>query len=139
MSARTRQAPSMTDGESGASLIYDGECPFCAAYVRYIRVRESVGGLALINARDGGAQVEEARKLGFDLDEGMLLKLGGQHYHGADCINALALLSSGSSAFNRVNAAIFRSPLLSRALYPALRLGRNTALRALGRRKLSAP
>lgn len=124
------------DGE--AWLVYDGECPFCSAYVRYVRVRESVGRLHLVDARLPHPVADEARTLGLDLDEGMALKLGQRFYHGADCINVLAMLSTGSGPFNRLNAAIFRSPAASRVLYPMLRAGRNLALRLLGRGKLAA-
>lgn len=121
---------------NGAWLIYDGQCPFCSAYVRYLRLRDAVGPLHLVNAREGGAVVEELRRAGLDLDEGMVLKLGGRYYHGADCIHVLASLSSPTTPFNRINAAIFKSPLLSRWLYPVLRAGRNLVLRILGRTKI---
>lgn len=119
-----------------AWLVYDGGCPFCSRYVRYLRLRESVGRLHLINARDGGPAVDEVLRAGHDLDEGMVLKIGDRFYHGADCIHALALLSGGSSAFNRLNALIFRAPRAARLLYPVLRSGRNLALWGLGRQKL---
>lgn len=122
--------------EAEAWLVYDGDCPFCSRYVKYMRLRESVGALDLVNARDGGPLVEEIVRAGLDLDEGMVLKLGGRYYHGADCIHALALLSGEADWFNRINAAIFRSPGLSRALYPLLRAGRNTVLRLLGRSRI---
>ena len=54
----------------------------------------------------------------------------------ADGLNLLALLSTGSGVLNRINAAVFRSTAASKLLYPALRLGRNLTLRALGRRKI---
>ena len=114
-------------------LIYDGDCPFCSRYVRLSRFREAVGQIRLINARDGGPEVEAA---GYDLNEGMLLKLDGQFYHGADCLNRIALLSSESGAFNRINRALFRSPMVSALAYPLLRAGRNATLRLIGRPKL---
>ena len=120
-----------------AWLVYDGDCPFCRRYVQYVRVRQSVS-LRLVNARDGGALVDEVRRAGLDLDGGMVLKMGDRYYHGADCIHVLALLGSPSDAFNRVNAAIFRSERLSRLLYPVLRAGRNATLRLLGRSKVGA-
>jgi predicted DCC family thiol-disulfide oxidoreductase YuxK len=121
-----------------AWLVYDGQCPFCSRYVCYLRVRQTVGQLHLIDARAGGPLVDELVSAGLDLDEGMVLKMGGRYYHGADCIHALALLSSGSDTFNRLNALIFRSPALARVLYPVLRAGRNVVLRGLGRTKIRA-
>lgn len=121
----------------GPWVVYDGECPFCSAYVRMVRLRASIGPVRLLNARDGGPEADLVRGAGLDLDEGMVLNYGGRLYHGADCINMLAMLSSGSSAFNRINAAIFRSRTLSGVLYPVLRAGRNATLRLLGRRRIA--
>jgi predicted DCC family thiol-disulfide oxidoreductase YuxK len=119
-----------------AWLVYDGDCPFCSRYVRYVRFRDAVGEVHLVNAREGGPVVDEVVRHGLGLDEGMVLVMGGRLYHGADCIQALALMSSGSDTFNRLNAAVFRSASLARLLYPVLRAGRNGVLRALGRRKI---
>lgn len=133
MSGTAQTGPSAA---TEAWLIYDGECPFCSAYVKYLRVQDSVGALHLVNARDGGPVVEQVKQAGADLDEGMVLKIGDRLYHGADCIHALALLSTPSNIFNRINGRIFRSPTMARHLYPILRAGRNAALRLLGRRKI---
>ena len=126
------------DPRGDAWLVYDGDCPFCSRYVQYLRLREAAGQVTLVNAREGGPLVDELQRAGLDLDEGMVLKLGGRYYHGADCIHALALLSSSSGLFNRINAKVFRSPQLSRVLYPVLRAGRNTVLRLLGRTKIAS-
>ncbi len=117
-------------------LVYDGECPFCSEYVKLVKLREAIGPIELVNARDKLPIVEELINSGFDLDDGMALKYKGQVYHGAECINMLALMSTPNGLFNRVNGLIFRSPKLSKVLYPALRLGRNTVLRLLGRSKI---
>ena len=136
VTGNSQMANNVSKGE--AWLVYDGECPFCSAYVSYLRVRDSIGILHLINARDGGAIVEEIRQANIDLDEGMVLKFDNRFYHGADCIHVLACLSSPSTWFNRINATIFRSHSLSFFLYPILRLGRNVVLRILGRRKIGS-
>jgi len=117
-------------------LVYDGECPVCSAYVRYLRLKASAGTVQLINARDGGPWVDSVRTQGLDLDEGMALYYGGVWYHGADCIHMLALLSTPSGAFNRLNALVFRSTRVARVMYPVLRAGRNLLLRLLGRAPL---
>ena len=93
--------------------------------------------MELIDARAGGPIVEEVTAEGLDLDEGMVLRMGGRLYHGADCMHRLAMLSTSSSLFNRVNAVIFRSRALTRALYPFLRAGRGLTLRLLGRTKIT--
>ncbi len=117
-------------------LIYDGECPFCSRYVRLLRLRETVGQLQLINAREGGAMVADVCSRGYVIDEGMVLVMEGQYYYGDDCLNRLALLSSRQGWFNRLNYWLFKSPRLSRLSYPLLRTGRNAVLWCLGRAKL---
>ncbi|HUT49520.1 MAG TPA: DCC1-like thiol-disulfide oxidoreductase family protein [Alphaproteobacteria bacterium] len=119
-----------------ATLIYDGDCPFCSRYARYVRLRQAVGTLRLVDARDGGAEVDRARRQGLRLDDRMVLEIGGVLYHGDACLNRLALMSSRSGVFNRVNYLLFKSPRLARVAYPALRSGRNLALRLLGRKPL---
>jgi predicted DCC family thiol-disulfide oxidoreductase YuxK len=117
-------------------LLYDGECPFCSRYVRHVRLREAIGPITMANAREHAALVEEVRRLGFDVDTGMVLKLDGNYYHGADCIHALALLTTPSGGFNRLNSWVFRSATAAKILYPILRTGRNLTLRLLRKRRL---
>ncbi len=118
------------------TIVYDGDCPFCSRYVELLRLRAAIGTVQMHNARDGGPLVDWLRARGFDLDEGMVLAMNGQVFHGADCIHRLALMSTPSGVFNRLNAWMFRSRTASALLYPLLRAGRNAALRLLGRRKL---
>jgi predicted DCC family thiol-disulfide oxidoreductase YuxK len=118
-------------------VVYDGDCPVCSAYVRYMRLRESAGDVLLVNARHGGPWVDKVRAQGLDLNEGMALFYGGRIYHGAECVHMLALLSTGSGVFNRVNAFLFSRPSIARFSYPVLRAGRNLLLRLLGRNRLS--
>jgi predicted DCC family thiol-disulfide oxidoreductase YuxK len=123
--------------EAGKSyLVYDGECPVCNAYVRFVRLKESIGSVELVDARGGGAIVDRIVSEGLDLDEGMVLSYGGRYYHGSDCVHVLAMLSSSSGVFNRLNALLFRSPSVARFMSPILRFGRNSLLRILGKRKL---
>jgi hypothetical protein len=119
-------------------LVYDGACPFCTRFVSSTHLRDAIGPLSMIDSRSGSREVDEVRRLGFDLDQGMVLKLHGTFYHGAACMHVLALLSTRSGLFNRTLSVVFRSPLVARLLYPVLRGGRNLTLFLLGRRRLSA-
>ena len=119
-----------------AELIYDGECPFCNAYVRMTRVRENLD-LRLIDARSGSQTVHDAVAAGFDLNEGFVLKIQERYYHGQEALHTLALLSSRSGLFNRFTTWVFANPNRSLLLYPVLRFCRNTTLRILGRKPLN--
>lgn len=125
-----------TGTTAGNYLIYDGECPFCSRFVRMQRLRETVGPIRLIDARSDAPEVADARARGFRIDDGMVLRLDGAFHHGDDCLNRLALLSSRSGAFNRVNHWMFRSPRIARVAYPLLRSGRALTLRLMGREGL---
>lgn len=117
--------------------MYDGQCPFCANYSRRLRVQKTVGDLRLIDAREHSEIRQEISEHGLDLDQGMVLKLGDTLYYGEDAMHALALISSRSGLFNRINAWVFRSQRLSALLYPVLRFGRNLILRILGISKIN--
>jgi len=120
-------------------LVYDGECPICSAYCKALALRQLDPGFQVVNAREPHPIVREINRLGLDLDEGFVLKIDGDFYHGADAINRLALIATNTSMFNRINYYIFRSRFLSRLLYPVLRIGRNTILILLGKTKIAAP
>ena len=118
-------------------LVYDKECPLCHAYCRLTRIRESVGNLVLQDAREQSAVMDEITALGWDIDQGMVLKVEDELYYGSDAINALAMMSSRSGIFNRLSYWTFKSKKVSRFLYPVMKSGRNLLLKILGRSKIN--
>jgi predicted DCC family thiol-disulfide oxidoreductase YuxK len=119
---------------AGADLVivYDGECPFCSRYVALQRVRESVGKVSMVDARDHLSDASAAKLAGIDIDQGMLAIWRGQIHAGAAAVRLLAQLSRRRSIW----ATIFESKPRADRLYPVLRMGRSMALKALGRRRL---
>jgi hypothetical protein len=71
---------------------------------RDTRLKDAAGPLRLIDAREPGPEADEARRLGYDLNEGMLLHFRGQFYHGDAALHVLAMLTKPSGVFNRLNA-----------------------------------
>jgi predicted DCC family thiol-disulfide oxidoreductase YuxK len=118
-------------------LVYDRACPVCEAYCRMVRIRDAAGSLRLVNARDAVPVMDEITASGLDIDQGMVLKVGSVLYYGADAMHALALISSRSGVFNRLNYWVFCSETRSRLLYPVFRALRNLLLKALGRRRIN--
>ena len=130
-------SPLMSPKGEGITIVYDGDCPFCSRYVAMLRLRDAVGAVRLIDARSGDPVAAEMQAAGFDLNEGMVARIGGRTYHGSDCVHLLAMLSSDNGWLNSINARVFRSPKASAALYPVLRFGRNLTLRLLGRQRIA--
>ncbi len=118
-------------------LVYDKECPACDNYCRMVRIREDIGEFVLLDARDPSVVLNEITALGWDIDQGMVLKMDHQLYYGADAIHALALISSRSGFFNRLNYWMFKSKHLARIFYPLLRALRNLLLKLLGKTKIN--
>lgn len=118
-------------------LVYDKECPACDNYCRIVRIRENLGELILLDAREPSPIMDEITALGWDVDQGMVLKVDHQLYYGSDAIHALALMSSRSGVFNRINYWLFTSKRLSHLFYPILRSARNLLLKVLGKTKIN--
>jgi len=118
-------------------LIYDRECPACTYYVNLARIRESVGKLTLVDAREGGPLMDEITAAGLDIDQGMVLKIGDELYYGADAIHTLSLMGTRSGVFNRLTYLLFRSKRVSAIVYPVLRAGRNLLLKILRKSKIN--
>jgi predicted DCC family thiol-disulfide oxidoreductase YuxK len=45
---------SITERPTDVWLVYDSECPVCKTYCKYIRIRDAVGNLRLVDARQHG-------------------------------------------------------------------------------------
>lgn len=118
-------------------LVYDKECPACNYYCHLARIRETVGELRLVDAREPGPVMNEITASGLDIDQGMVLIIGSEMYYGADAIQMLAMLSTRTGVFNRLSYHVFRSKRISRLLYPVLRSCRNLLLKILRKTKIN--
>ena len=126
----------MAEGED-ILLIYDKECPACDFYCNLVRIRESVGRLILIDAREPSAVMDEITAAGLNIDQGMVLKVGQTLHYGSDAIHALSLMGTRVGFFNRLTCWCFRSERASRILYPMFRAWRNLLLKALRKTKIN--
>jgi predicted DCC family thiol-disulfide oxidoreductase YuxK len=105
-------------------IIYDGDCPFCSSYVALLKLRKQYD-VRLVDARKEPAI---GARYGLDLNEGMIVDLNGEIYHGARAMSLLSRLSCTSGPL--------RSERFANAVYPLFRLGRNVALKVLGRAQI---
>lgn len=119
-------------GTGDVWLVYDGECPVCNTYCKHARVRDAVGRLHLVDARQPGELMDEITAAGLDIDQGMVLKFEGIMYYGPEAVRMLTLLSTPSGLFNRVNYWLFGTSRRARVFYPAGKAIRNLILKLLG-------
>ncbi len=122
------------DLSKGVWFVYDGDCPICTLAAQSLRIKEAVGPLRLVNAREETKHplYLEILDQRIDLDEGMVLRYGGRNYHGRNALQMMAFLGSNRGWYNRMNALLFKSPAIARFLYPVMKLARNTLLKILG-------
>ncbi|HYN53616.1 MAG TPA: DCC1-like thiol-disulfide oxidoreductase family protein [Methylotenera sp.] len=113
-------------------LVYDGECPVCKTYCKYIRIKDAVGKLHLIDARKPSSIMDEITAAGLDIDQGMVVKFKNIIYYGPDAINILTLLSTPSGFFNRINYYIFSTNFGAKIFYPVGKAFRTLILKLLG-------
>ena len=113
-------------------LVYDGECPVCRTYCKYVRIREAVGRLHLVDARQPSEIMDEITAAGLNIDQGMVVKINDAIYYGPEAIRILALLSTPVGIFNRVNYLFFGSKIGSRVFYPIGKAFRTVLLKVLG-------
>lgn len=118
-------------------VVYDKQCPACDYYCNLVRIRESVGRLVLIDARDAGPIMIEITTRGLDIDQGMVVKIGSNMYYGSDAVHVLALMGTNKGFFNRMAYWSFRSRTASKILYPVLKNCRNFLLKVLGKTKIN--
>ena len=116
----------------GLRIYYDGDCPFCSAYMRMLNLRDAVGTVDLIDARSDDPRLRGIGTAGFDLDEGIVVDHGGRLLHGAEAMQLLSVLSRKGGILR----AIMRSPRRAALVYPVLKAGRRLSLMALRRGRL---
>jgi predicted DCC family thiol-disulfide oxidoreductase YuxK len=121
-----------TETVKQAWLVYDGECPLCTAWCLRARIRDAVGELHLVDARQPGPLMDEITAAGLDIDQGMVLKFEDVLYYGPDAIWMMSLLGTRVGWFNRLNHWCFGSAKRARFFYPVGKAIRTLVLKVLG-------
>lgn len=102
-------------------LFYDKECPFCNYYANYIELKRN-HDLILKNAREEEIQITEFKLLGFDINNGFIIKVDEVNfYQGADAIVFLNKLAKKEFFFP--NNKFFR-----KLIYPSIKFFRKVVL-----------
>lgn len=118
----------MSGHDSGALIVYDGDCIFCQNYVKLVRLRENVGKVELLDARSADPRVVGFQQQGYDLNQGMLFVHQGKVHHGSDAVHMMALLSLSSGILGQLNRRLLSHPRIAAAVYPFLKAGRRVTL-----------
>jgi predicted DCC family thiol-disulfide oxidoreductase YuxK len=114
------------------TIVYDGACPFCSDYVRYQDLKASAQTVELVDARADAQALDRYAIVASDLEDGMVVIVDGVQYRGAAAVHTLSKLSRIPRNWWVATVAVASRPLvLSRVLYPVLKLGRRIALTAL--------
>jgi predicted DCC family thiol-disulfide oxidoreductase YuxK len=122
--------------DTSTYVLYDGECPVCSRYTRFVRFRETVGEVVLLNCREYPTLLADLKTKGFNLNDGMLLSYQGQLFYGDKAVYMMATLSTPHNACNRLNAMLFRNPTTVKYIYPVMVLGRKALLMLLRKKPL---
>ena len=118
------------------TIIYDGQCPFCAGFVALYRVRQNVGGIELLDARVHPEIVTDMRARGYEINDGMVAVWEGNYYYGQEAVSLMAMLSAETGTFAWLNRLLFTSPRVAGTVYPLLVRGRKIVLKMLRRQPI---
>lgn len=114
-------------------VLYDGECPICAAYMGIAQLKRLHPELAILNGREHPDIVAGLRTQGHEINESILVRWNGRVYAGGAATKIISDLGSDNPFLRRTALYGLGGAPWSNVLYPYLRSGRNALLRLLGR------
>ena len=120
--------------ENQISIVYDNGCPVCSFYISISHIKEKFGKVNLIKARDNQKILNYIKSIKIDINEGMIVIFDNKLYYGSDAVYILSILGKKTSFINFITINIFRFRLLSKIIYPLLKIGRRTLLFLLGKK-----
>ena len=112
-------------------VLYDGDCPFCRSYVTFARLRETVGEVELIDARQRTDLTLYYEGLGYLIDDGMIVDTGEEVYYKGDAVWAINSLASTNPVLR-----LMENRRYVKWVYPCLRAMRNGVNRLRGVRSI---
>ena len=118
-------------------VVYDGDCPFCANFVKFYAIRKNTGNVELIDARERPVLVRELRSKGMEINDGMIVMWRGHHYHGAEGMHSSCPYLAPNGEFSAyLNRFLFSNKNIATAVYPVLAAGRGVTLSFLRRKPI---
>ncbi len=122
----------------GVWFVYDGDCPICKRAAEALRIKQSLGDLHLLDARQNERHllIVDINRRQFDLDEGMVIYHDEAFYHGSSALRFMAVYGAPRGWFNHLNRLLFRTATITESLYPLMRSGRNMLLWLRGKKPI---
>ncbi len=120
--------------ENAVTIVYDDGCPVCSYYISFSAIEEKYGKLNLVKARSNEEILRYVKSLNLDINEGMIVYFRNKLYYGHDAINIISILGNKNSIKNKLAISIFKNKLISKMLYPILKIGRRIILIILGKK-----
>ena len=117
-------------------VLYDGECPVCAAYMGIAQLRRVRPDLQVLDARKEPALVAALRAQGHEVNESILVRLDSKVHKGAAATRLIAGLGSSNPWTRRLALVALSGGRFGESLYPLQRACRNLLLRVLGRAQI---
>ena len=120
--------------ENAACVVFDGQCPFCRAFVASLesKVENNHSALNKIDARRAPELVGQLADKGIDINTGIVVIKGNAVSQDAEALTLLARQYGTSGGLVGLHHRLLCYRLLSLAIYPILRALRNAYLRLVG-------
>tara|TARA_B100000212_G_C27070578_1_gene403771 strand:- start:38 stop:421 length:384 start_codon:yes stop_codon:yes gene_type:complete len=119
--------------ESTLTFIYDGECPFCNHFAELLELRSKIKHISILDGRKNPELIRNLLTKGYDLDNGAILLMDEDIFHGADAINTICkLIKEPSSKLLQILSSTFKSSERTRFIFPFLVRARRLTLIAKG-------
>ncbi|EGR0268966.1 DUF393 domain-containing protein [Vibrio alginolyticus] len=122
-----------TDPHDVIKIVYDGECPVCTRFVRFLsQSKKRNAGIELIDARNNLDIVYFLEKEEcIYIDNDFALFIFDKWHSGGSALSILVLLDQPN--FQKLNLLIAK---LLNKVYPILRYGRRLLLKVLGKKMI---
>ena len=119
--------------ESTLTFIYDGECPFCNHFAELLELKSKIKNISILDGRKNPDLISDLFLKGYDLDNGAILLMDKDIFHGADAINTVCkLIKKPSSKLLEILSTTFKSSERTKFIFPFLVRARRLALISKG-------
>lgn len=116
--------------EKQIRVYYDKECPFCEKYSNYIELKK-LYDIELIDARTNRKLINELRKNGFDINDGVILELDSQIFQGFEAVQKIDNLLNINDLKSKLFSFLVNLNIFEKIIYPSLKFLRKIVLQLL--------